>query len=98
MVGSSLPPSGPAMLTSVPLASLHVDRSISLRKSDCQATVRRYAQALQAGDCLPPLEACSDENGEYWLADGFLRYDAYALVGAEEVIIRTHSGGHRGAR
>lgn len=61
-----------------------------------QAAVAEYAEAMQDGAEFPPLVVFYDGE-DYWLADGFHRYDAYMRLGKRSVPVEIHQGTRRDA-
>lgn len=61
-----------------------------------QAVVAEYAEAMQDGAEFPPLVVFYDGE-DYWLADGFHRYDAYMRIGKRSVPVEIHQGTRRDA-
>ena len=59
-------------------------------KIDTQA-VAEYADRLQVGDELPPIDVYFD-GSEYWLADGFHRWHAHRRLQRDRIICTVHKG------
>jgi hypothetical protein len=59
-------------------------------------SVAEYAEAMQAGAVFPPL-VVFEEDGRFWLAEGFHRLEAYTAAGFAEVPCVVHQGGLRDA-
>ena len=69
-----------AELTSKPRpvawSTIRTDGGTQMRVGMSQATIDEYTEAMRNGSKFPPLVVFVDENGNYWLADGFHRYNA----------------------
>lgn len=70
--------------TMVKVADVVFDESIYPRSEHSQATVDRYADALEAGDVFPPIIL---EPGTNRLWDGFHRWSAHKQSGRGEVAV-----------
>lgn len=72
-----------------------IDR-VQSRAEMNEATVAEYADLINRGVELPPLEVFFD-GSEYYLADGFHRYKAAKEVGQKKVKVIVHKGKIRDA-
>ena len=83
-------------MKSIPIARIRRDRDVQARAGLNPATVSEYAEALQSGATLPPVDVFHD--GEiHWLADGFHRVAAAEQAGLTEVEADVRQGGRRDA-
>lgn len=73
------------------LSSLRIDGGTQSRVSIHETTVAEYAEALEAGESLPPVDVYFD-GVDHWLADGFHRYFANQRIGAVDIEAHVHSG------
>lgn len=77
----------------VPLASIRRDEALICRANGIrQRTVRDYAAAMRAGTEFPPIVVFLDEDGTYWLADGFHRTAGAELAGWTEIAADVRRG------
>lgn len=82
----------------VALASIRRDEALICRASGIkQRTVADYAVAMQAGAAFPPVVVFLDEEGTYWLADGFHRTAGAELAGLTEIPADVRRGGRHEA-
>ena len=58
--------------------------------------IDQYAEAMNSGATLPPLEVFSDGTA-FWLADGFHRYRAAKKLGRNDLPCNVHKGSLRDA-
>lgn len=80
----------------IPISSIHFDPEFCIRSPSEQSVVETYVFAIEQGDCLPPLTVFQD--GEiYWLADGYLRLEAFRKMGRSEILVEIYRGGQRDA-
>jgi len=68
-------------LVYIKLSEIIIDDTIYPRNDIDPETIARYREALEAGATLPPLVVMPDGR----LLDGRHRYEAYKLIGVEEV-------------
>jgi uncharacterized ParB-like nuclease family protein len=91
------------MMPEVHLAELKInqirtDGGTQSRVKLCQETVEEYADYLRAEDELPPVIAFFDPAERvYWLAAGFHRLAAHALVGRKTITADVRRGTRREA-
>lgn len=92
----SLADAGPNTL---PLAELRIDPDLQCRASGVsKATVKEYAEAMKAGARFPAVVVFRDTKGVHWLADGFHRVAAAALIEATEIEIDLREGSRKEAQ
>jgi hypothetical protein len=70
--------------TKLPLDSIAVDRDLQQRDELDQSTIDRYAELMQGGTRLPPVQVVSD-GASRWLTDGFHRYHAAKNLGKSRI-------------
>ena len=66
------------------LSKIKIDQTIQCRAEFDDALARDYADRMLIGDMFPPLSVFYDQH-DYWLADGFHRYEAARLAGRKHV-------------
>lgn len=71
----------------LPVSSIVVDDTIYPRSQPSEATIRRYAEALAAGDRFPPVVLERDTNR---LLDGMHRARAHQAAGVEAIDVEYH--------
>lgn len=92
------PNSTPQPYTSaLPVRSIRTDGDTQSRVTIDWVTVSDYADTIANGGELPPVVVFED-GPDYWLADGFHRYHAYAQLGLVEIDARVLPGDVRAAR
>ncbi len=74
-------------MAAISLASVVIDMAIYPRAEYSEATVTRYAEAISAGETLPPIVL---ETGTHRLLDGMHRYKAHRQLGREEIDVEHH--------
>ncbi|MEM3426715.1 sigma factor-like helix-turn-helix DNA-binding protein [Hydrogenobacter thermophilus] len=74
------------MIVKVKIADLYIPQGLLPRilTGTDPATVERYAQALEAGEELPPIKVWKRE-GVYWVIDGIHRIEAYKQLGRQTI-------------
>ena len=77
-------------MTSIQLSQIQTN-GLQARVSTDSGTVDEYAEAMKAGQVLPPMIVFSDGR-EYWLADGFHRLSALLKIGAETATVMVREG------
>lgn len=80
----------------LPLALLRLDGGTQSRAMTDAHTIARYAEAMEHGAPLPPLDAFYDGQ-EYWLADGFQRVAAARELEWDRILTDVHQGTRRDA-
>src|SRR5690554_5053418 len=71
---------------------IRTDGGTQTRAGISASTVNDYAFALSEGEEFPPVVVFKDENGDYWLADGFHRKYAAEKVGFGTIAAYVHEG------
>jgi ParB-like chromosome segregation protein Spo0J len=66
-------------MTAIPLSRIRADKRLQPRVMTDLAVSERYAQAMLRGDTLPPVVVFFDGT-DYWLADGFHRFQAHEIL------------------
>lgn len=83
-------------MTSITLSDIRFDGGTQSRASISEQVVADYADAMKAGDIFPPVVVFYD-GAEYWLADGFHRYQAYVRAKIASVPADVRQGTQRDA-
>ncbi len=78
------------------LNQIRIDGGTQPREQLNEAVVDQYAGDLRDGAELPPLTVFFDGT-DYWLVDGFHRYNAYAKLGRMEIDADVREGTQRDA-
>ena len=76
---------------------VRIDGGTQARAKLSELTVDEYAEAIKAGERLPPIVACFD-GSSYWVADGHHRYHAHRRAGLVEIDAQVRDGTLREAR
>jgi transcriptional regulator with XRE-family HTH domain len=79
------------------LSTIRVDGGTQLRAKLNQDTVTKYAAELFEGESLHPVDVFYDGR-EYWLADGFHRFNAYVKADRKTIPCIIHKGSRRDAQ
>lgn len=81
------------------LNEIRTDGGTQSRATLSMFTIEEYAQAMRNGDHFPAIIAFKDkdEDGVYYLADGFHRHAAAVTAGLEEINCDVRSGDRRDA-
>lgn len=80
----------------IDISLLRVNGGTQSRAEISRTVVADYAEAMGEGASFPPLVVFYD-GAEYWLADGFHRYEAYSRAGIYEAIAEVRQGTQRDA-
>lgn len=78
------------------VASIRIDGGTQPRQSINEQVVSEYAEALQAGEKLPPVVVFHDGT-DHWLADGFHRYHAHRKAKRKDIAADVREGTRRDA-
>lgn len=78
------------------VASIRIDGGTQPRQSINEQVVSEYAEALQAGEKLPPVVVFHDGT-DHWLADGFHRYHAHRKAKRKDIAADVRNGTRRDA-
>lgn len=81
---------------SIKLADIRIDGGTQPRAQINEAIVGEYAEALTAGEKLPPVTVFHD-GADHWLADGFHRFHAHRKIGALDIDADIRAGTKRDA-
>jgi hypothetical protein len=79
----------------IPFAKITVDAAVQQRAAGkSQHVVADYAEAMSDGVAFPPIDVFRDEDGAFYLANGFHRLDAQqsAYPDVEDIECRVHLG------
>lgn len=85
------------MAESLHLDKIRIDGETQSRVKLNQGAVSEYAEALQDGAKMPPIDVFHD-GSDYWLGDGFHRYHAHRTAGIGTIPVNVHTGTARDAR
>ena len=80
----------------VQISDIRIDGGTQSRASINPQIVSDYAEAIKAGDVFPPVVVYFD-GADYWLADGFHRYEAHASAGSDALRVDLRQGTRRDA-
>lgn len=83
-------------MTSIDISKVNRKGGTQSRASINLETVSDYAESVKDGASFPPVVLFFD-GSQYWLADGFHRYEAYARAKAEEIPADIRQGTQRDA-
>ena len=61
-----------------------------------EGVIEEYAAAMRQGASFPPVTVFYDGK-DYWLADGYLRFEAAARIGNDSILAEIHQGTLRDA-
>lgn len=73
------------------LSEIHVNPEHQARTAMDTAVIKEYAEAYRSGEKLPPLQVCGTGT-DYWLWDGFHRYQGALAAGLESVEVELRPG------
>lgn len=74
------------------LNAIKVDYSLQSRVETSVEYMREYSEAMLRGDIFPPVKVIRDQNGKYWLYDGFHRFGATKKTGAKSIRAEVRDG------
>ena len=78
------------------ISDIKIDAALQPRAALDEHLVSEYAEAMQAGSYFPAIKVFHFDN-EYWLVDGFHRYNAAEKNGDTQIEIDIHEGNRRAA-
>lgn len=79
------------------IAKINQEKSVQMREEGVDlAVVTDYADAIRAGEDLPPVVVFRDGK-EYYLADGWHRLKAHESLGKKQINVKIIAGTHRDA-
>jgi hypothetical protein len=84
----------------IPIDAIKVDPAVQQRvNGTSEEVVGEYAQAMSDGATFPPAVVFNDGGGNYYLADGFHRMEAYRLAHSDvdEIECEVHPGNRNDA-
>ena len=67
------------------LAAVRTDGNTQTRAMTSRDTAQEYAEAIASGAVFPPVKVVLDEEGNYWLWDGFHTTMAFGIAGRSTV-------------
>jgi hypothetical protein len=80
----------------LPLSHISWDQRAQPRAQLDERVIAEYAVAMRQGEIFPPVTIfCDGKN--YWLADGYLRFEAAARIGRNSISAEVHEGTLRDA-
>jgi hypothetical protein len=82
--------------TTIEVSKVRTDGDIQPRGNLSDAAVADYAEAMKTGANFPPVEVFEDD-GIYWLADGFHRHAAAVKAGIPTLMANIRKGSKRDA-
>jgi len=83
-------------LKALSIEEIRIDGGTQARVSLCESTVAEYAEAIEDGARMPPIEVYFD-GAAYWLADGFHRFFANKKAGKAKIDATVYLGQRRDA-
>ena len=83
-------------MSTINIADVRVNGGTQSRAAIDRGVVSEYADAIKGGAAFPPITVYFD-GVSYWLADGFHRYEAYALAQVYEAPADIRQGTQRDA-
>lgn len=81
----------------ISLAEIRLDGGTQPRVAMDPTAINDYAEAIKAGDKLPPITVFDDGHNNLWLADGFHRYAAAKAAGHDSIWADIKKGTQRDA-
>jgi ParB-like chromosome segregation protein Spo0J len=85
-------------MTRLPLTAIRLDGGTQARIRIDEKVFEEYAMKMKEGSVFPPIVVFKDPDGEIWLGDGFHRYHANKLNGAEDIECEVRDGTQRDAK
>ena len=82
--------------TTLSMARIKLDSDLQVRVTLSKETIAAYANEMQEGAEFPPVDVFHD-GSDYWLANGFHRYNATESIGHDDIAVRIHQGSKRDA-
>lgn len=83
----------------VPMGNLKFGDALQIRQQIDQGLIDEYTEVIesQGAEALPPVTAFTEDNGVFYVADGYHRIRAHRAAGKEGVMCQVHQGGLREA-
>ena len=81
----------------IPIDAIIVDTEIQPRVKLDDACAEEYAERVRNNVHFPPVTVFTDDDGKYWLADGFHRVRAHELAGRRSIRAIIKNGAKRDA-
>jgi hypothetical protein len=80
----------------LPLSHISRNQRAQPRAKLDERVIAEYAGAMRQGEIFPPVTVFYDGK-DYWLADGYLRFEAAARIGRTSISAEVHQGTLRDA-
>ena len=83
------------------IAKIDQEHSVQVRENTDPQIVAQYAEALSAGEHLPPVVVFREKipgGHKYYLADGWHRLKAHEATGRDKIEVKIHDGTQRDAK
>jgi ParB-like chromosome segregation protein Spo0J len=80
----------------LPLSHISRNQRAQPRAKLDEQVIAEYAEAMRQGEIFPPVTVFYDGK-DYWLADGYLRFEAAARIGRDSISAEVHEGTLRDA-
>lgn len=80
----------------LPLSHISRNQRAQPRAKLDEQLIAEYADAMRQGEIFPPVTVFYDGKN-YWLADGYLRFEAAARIGHDSISADVHEGTLRDA-
>lgn len=84
-------------MKNIKLSSIRLDGGTQVRAKIDQAVLSDYETQIREGSTFPPITVFEDDDGKFWLADGFHRYFAHDMAEASEITCDVRTGSLRDA-
>jgi hypothetical protein len=85
-------------VTYLPVSAIKVDPACQARAGMNSETINEYAEVMkEGGDDAFPAVVVFHDGADYWLSDGFHRYEAAKIAGLQSLKSRIRQGGRREA-
>jgi len=83
-------------MTNMNIEGIKTHEQLQPRVEMDQALIHEYAEAITNGAKFPAVTVFQD-GGDFWLADGYHRIEAYKEIGALDIPVEIHQGSFRDA-
>jgi hypothetical protein len=83
-------------MTNMNIEGIRLHEQLQPRVEMDQALIHEYAEAITNGAKFPAVTVFQD-GGDFWLADGYHRIEAYKEIGALDIPVEIHQGSFRDA-
>ncbi len=81
----------------LPIEKVRTDGGTQIRFTTSYETIQEYAEAIRNGAVFPPVKAVLDDEGNYWLYDGFHTTAAHGVAGRASIQVAVRKGTKRDA-